>query len=219
MFLLNAPLELKSLDDKGSFEGYGSTFGNVDFGNDVCVKGCFVDALKSHQKSGTLPAMYWMHDPKEPIGDWIEMTEDARGLHVKGKLWLDTEASRKAYNLLKGTGSKGLSIGYKTKQQSRDAKTGVRSLIKVDLPEVSVVGYGMNPDALVTRVKSDEDAYLKSLVELADAALAAQIDLGMKMEMLAKINKVPIRDGTGKYQTLLDYMRGTRAINLSPITV
>jgi hypothetical protein len=38
-------LELKadpSDDEVGSFVGYGSTFGNVDLGKDICAKGCFL---------------------------------------------------------------------------------------------------------------------------------------------------------------------------------
>lgn len=156
--LLTPFLEFK-LDNgqPGRFRGYGSTFGNVDLGKDVCVKGCFSRSLGEHKKSGTLPAMYWMHDPKEPIGDWLDVTESEKGLQVEGQLWVgdnQTECSKKAANLLRGTSSKGLSIGYKTKRSSYDQKSGVRSLEDVDLPEVSVVGYGMNPRAVVTHMKS-----------------------------------------------------------------
>jgi HK97 family phage prohead protease len=98
-----------------------------------------------------------MHDPSEPVGDWLDMSEDAQGLYSEGQLWVgdsETPASRKAANVLRGTGPKGLSIGYKTKRFSFDQKSGVRSLEDVDIKEVSVVGYGMNPKAVVTHIKS-----------------------------------------------------------------
>jgi HK97 family phage prohead protease len=143
--------------ETGVFRGYGSTFGNVDLGKDKCVKGCFKRSLGEHAKAGTMPFMYWMHDRNEPIGDWTEVDEDDKGLRVVGKLWTgsqETECSRKAMGILKGTAAKGLSIGYRTQKHSFDQKTGVRSLEDVDLPEVSVVGYGMNPKALVSSIKS-----------------------------------------------------------------
>lgn len=139
------------------FKGYGSTFGNVDKGKDVCVKGCFTKTLEDHGKGGTLPSMYFMHDPTRPIGDYTDMKEDARGLSVTGQLYTgdnETQDSRVARNVLKGTGRKGLSIGFFTKNSTMDAKTGTRFLNEVELPEVSVVGHGMNPKALVTMCKS-----------------------------------------------------------------
>lgn len=165
----------------GRFKGYGSTFGNVDLGKDVCVKGCFVRSLGEHKSGGTLPAMYWMHDRSEPIGDWIDVGEDAKGLVVEGQLYHGdsaTECSKKAANVLRGTGPKGLSIGYKTKDSHYDAKTGVRSLKDVDLPEISVVGYGMNPKAVVTHIKSlFEDGLVPTVREveelLRDAGFSA----------------------------------------------
>jgi HK97 family phage prohead protease len=141
----------------GRFRGYGSTFGNVDKGNDICVKGCFTRSLTEHKAENSLPSMYWMHDPAEPIGDWIDMTEDSKGLVVEGQLWVgdrSTECSKKALNLLQGTGKKGLSIGYKTKTSALDKKSGARLLQDVDLRELSVVGWGMNPSATVTSIKS-----------------------------------------------------------------
>jgi HK97 family phage prohead protease len=159
MNTLIAPLiELKfDAGAPGRFKGYGSTFGNVDLGKDVCVKGCFKRALAEHVKGGSLPAMYWQHDRKEPIGDWLDVKEDDHGLQVEGQLWHGddaTECSKKAYNMLKGTGPKGMSIGYVTKVSQFDQKTGVRQLQDVDLPEVSIVGYGMNPKARVMAIKS-----------------------------------------------------------------
>jgi hypothetical protein len=159
MNILFAPMLEFKLDatQPGRFKGYGSTFGNVDLGKDRCVKGCFARSLAEHAKNGTKPAMNWMHDKTEPVGDWIDANEDSKGLMLEGQLWTgdqETECSRKAANMLRGTGPKGLSMGYKTQKFGYDQKTGVRSLEDVDLMEVSVVGYGMNPKAVVTHIKS-----------------------------------------------------------------
>ena len=46
----NLSFEIKEFNnddpDYFYFEGYGSTFGNIDRGNDVVVKGAFVESLK-----------------------------------------------------------------------------------------------------------------------------------------------------------------------------
>lgn len=43
----------------------------------------------------------------------------------------------------------GLSIGYRTVRGRTDAKTGIRSLIEVDLWEISVVTFPMLPEARI----------------------------------------------------------------------
>jgi HK97 family phage prohead protease len=179
---LLAPFEVKlDAGQPGRFKGYGSTFGNVDLGKDKVAKGAFTRSLGEHVKAGTLPAMYWMHDRSEPVGDYLDMGEDAKGLWTEGQLWTgdnETECSRKSMNLLKGTSPKGMSIGYGTKKYSFDQKTGIRTLEDVDLYEVSIVGYGMNPKALITHIKSlvedGETPTIRDLEEvLRDAGLSA----------------------------------------------
>ena len=150
-------LEVKAADDgePGTFTGYGSTFGNVDLGKDRVIKGAFKDAIATYLKAKQMPAMFWQHDARMPIGDWHEVEEDDKGLRVKGRLWIGKgipEAER-AYCMLRGTGPKGLSIGYVPKLHDKDDK-GVRNLKAVDLPEISVVGYGMNPKATVSGIKA-----------------------------------------------------------------
>ena len=54
----------------------------------------------------------------------------------------------------------GLSIGYRTVRGRTDAKTGIRSLIEVDLWEISVVTFPMLPEARVAAVKAARDAAL-----------------------------------------------------------
>lgn len=224
---LLVPFEMKLLDEKGLFEGYGSTFGNLDLGKDIVEKGAFTRSLKEHKKAGTLPAMYWMHDRREPIGDWLEMEEDDKGLRVKGQLWCgETESANKAYRLLKGTSTKGLSIGYGVRKSEYDDKKGIRKLIDCDLPEVSVVGYGMNPKALVTSVKSaleDPEFHdvLDAMIELREMLFdfSMKVSIPEKMEILGKLNRLQIRDGDGKYQTLSDYIRGRKKPTDKPINL
>lgn len=178
MRILVSPMVELKLDPgvTGRFKGYGSTFGNVDLGNDKCVKGCFERTLREHKANGTLPAMYWQHNRAEPVGDYLDMGEDAKGLYLEGQLWTgtkETECSRKSLNMMQGTSAKGLSMGYKTKVSEYDQKSGVRSLKDVDLMEVSIVGYGMNPKALVTDVKSETLSAVHIESVLRDAGMSA----------------------------------------------
>jgi HK97 family phage prohead protease len=148
---LTIPLEIKSLSDR-EFEGHGSVFKNVDLGGDIVVPGAFKRSLKSHKESGTLPAMFWMHQPDKVPGKWLDMHEDSKGLAVHGVL-ADTELGKEIHTLLKMGAVGGLSIGYRTIDQDYD-KNGNRLLKELDLPEVSVVSLPMNPLAQVAHVKS-----------------------------------------------------------------
>lgn len=151
-------IEVKSFNDEtGEFEGYASTFGNVDNGNDVCVKGCFSDTLAEITKTGQMPGLFWQHDKKEPIGEWLQIKEDAKGLWVKGKLWVNKGIARadQAYAMLKSAGPKGLSIGF-IAEKVRKTANGVREILKTALAEVSVVTFPMNTMARVVSVKSDD---------------------------------------------------------------
>ena len=175
--------ECKALDQLGEFEGYGSTFGNVDFGRDMVMPGAFTESLKDWTQKNQFPLLPWYHDMATPIGDWLEMREDEKGLYVKGSLWVQEgkriDKATAAHNLLNGTGPKGLSIGYSVDESSDEVMNGerVRLLKKVTLWEVSVVPFGMNPQAVVTNAKrlvSDEGLEEKAEFEkvLRDAGLS-----------------------------------------------
>ncbi len=153
----------KFLDEKtGTFEGYGSTFGNVDDGRDIVEKGAFADTLKEHADNGTMPAMFFSHDSREPIGDWKSMAEDKRGLFCTGELWIGKgiPKAEQAYCMLKGNSRKGLSIGYgiALNGASYDSKKQVRHLSKLDLWETSPTPFPMNRKAVLTAIKSADDA-------------------------------------------------------------
>lgn len=148
---LTVPLQVKSLNDR-EFEGYGSIFGNVDLGGDIVVPGAFKRSLKQHSSSGSLPAMFWMHDPTRVCGKWVDMSEDRNGLRVKGVL-ADTPLGNEIRTLLQMDAVKGLSIGYRTLDQDYD-KDGNRLIKEAELWEVSVVSLPMNPLAQVTHAKS-----------------------------------------------------------------
>ena len=85
---------------------------------------------------------------------WLEVREDSRGLFVRGKLMTDVAKGREVLALMRAGAIDGLSIGFRTVRGRTDAKSGVRSLLEIDLWEVSVVTFPMLPAARVSAVKS-----------------------------------------------------------------
>ena len=136
----------------GAFEGYASLFGIADQAQDVVMAGAFRASLARRGASGI--KMLWQHDPAMPIGVWDEIAEDARGLYVAGRLDLGVAKARELHALMRSGAVDGLSIGFRTERARRDAGTGLRRLLEVDLWEISLVTFPMLPQARVSVVKS-----------------------------------------------------------------
>ena len=148
---LAMPLDLKSVADTGEFEGYASLFNREDLGHDVILPGAFRQSLAAKGVSGI--KMLFQHDPSEPIGVWDDLHEDAKGLYARGHLMTDVNRAREVLSLMRAGALDGLSIGFKAEMGRRDARTGVRKIGKVDLWEISVVTFPMQPQARVSAVK------------------------------------------------------------------
>lgn len=146
---IGVPLEIKSLADDGTFEGYASLFNRPDLGQDVVAPGAFTESLA--KRPARAVKMLYQHDPGEPIGVWDHIAEDAKGLFVRGRLLLDVSRAREVLALIREGAIDGLSIGFKMVSARRDAGTGVRRIAKVDLWEISVVTFPMLPEARVAR--------------------------------------------------------------------
>ncbi|GAB5387077.1 MAG: hypothetical protein Alpg2KO_00450 [Alphaproteobacteria bacterium] len=148
------PLTLKADSDDGSIEGYGSVFGTVDSYREVVAPGAFEDSLKRWAAKNSLPKFLWQHDWRTPIGTWLEMREDERGLYVKGQLALGTQAGSESRELLKMGALDGLSIGFSPKKWEYDKETDILTLTEIDLWEVSLVTFPANQDATVESVRA-----------------------------------------------------------------
>lgn len=161
---LDIPFKIKAVSEDGLFSGYGSVFGVVDSYKEVVMPGAFSESLQ-----GRVPALLWQHRSGEPIGVYTVVKEDNVGLYVEGKLALKTTRGAEAYELLKMGALNGLSIGFVTREDSYDKVSGVRTLKKVDLWEVSLVTFPANDASRVSNVKavdsiktlSDAEAYLR----------------------------------------------------------
>jgi len=172
------PFEFKAInseddEEKGMFEGYGSIFGNKDLGNDVVEIGAFSKSLRKRKPKEV--KLLWQHKQDQPIGVFESIKEDGDGLAVKGRLALGTQQGREAFELMKMGALDGLSIGYKAdpNKQSYDERRKRRMLKEVDLMEISLVTFPMNPQARVTSVKAcdrtirDWETFLREEGELS----------------------------------------------------
>lgn len=182
--------EVKETDDSGNvgyIEGYASTFGNIDLGDDVVEKGAFRKTIKD--KKGKFPILL-DHMMTKQIGWNIEAEEDDIGLKVKGEIQLETEEARNRYKLAKRAkeiGTKmGLSIGYQTiKAESDKERPAVRRLKELKLFEYSFVTFPMNEMASITAAKAQQ------LTSLFDLLQDGSYDLNKVKAALMVLNKEP----------------------------
>jgi len=153
---LNFPFEVKQINDEDPdffiFEGYASTFGNVDLGDDVVVKGAFTKTLQENPNFKIL----WQHKMQEPIGMPTRAFEDEKGLFISAKLPReDSFVSGRVIPQIKVGSIDSMSIGFFVKDF--DVDKGVRFLKEVELFETSLVTMPMNPKANLTDFKSDKE--------------------------------------------------------------
>jgi HK97 family phage prohead protease len=151
-------LETKAVGEAGEIEGYGSIFGNVDQGGDVVEPGAFIEGIVQAKKEGRTIPMLWQHNQAEPIGVWDDISEDSKGLFVRGRLITeDDPVAKRIHAKLKAKAISGMSIGYRmipAHVEIDPKRPGVSRLKKVDLREVSLVTMPMNLQARVTSVKA-----------------------------------------------------------------
>lgn len=150
------PFEVKELDtEERTFEGLASTW-DQDLGGDVIHPGAFKRTLDHWRKSGRALPLIDQHNygsVRSVVGKLVEAQETDEGLAAKFEV-IEGPDGDEILRRLKGGYVDGLSIGYrpiKTEEPSEDEqRAGVwRHLKEIELKEVSVVIWGMNPDALV----------------------------------------------------------------------
>ena len=146
------PDALVRVDTAGQFEGYASLFNVPDLGKDVVEPGAFAASLARRGPRGI--KLLWQHDPSEPIGQWLTLREDGRGLFVRGRLSLGVARARETLALMRDGAVDGLSIGFRTVKARSDPRTGYRRLTEIDLWEISIVTFPLLPQARISAVKS-----------------------------------------------------------------
>jgi len=150
-------------DEKGITEGYLNYIGNIDFGDDMTMKGAFQTTLKdsyarkSAQGLDYLWPYLWNHDYNIlPPGGIFDADEDRKGLYVKTQYILDIQLGRELYSSFKMGTMKKQSMGYKAIKVDWEQIDGrrIRKLLEVAVMEGSAVVFPMNDMAQVDTVKN-----------------------------------------------------------------
>jgi HK97 family phage prohead protease len=197
-------LEVKADEERGTFTALASVFGNVDLGGDKMVKGAFKNTLEKWRKSGRSIPVILSHQ-------WDSLTayvgkadpravyEDDRGLMVQGQLFMDKEAGRDVYRLMKEGLLTGWSFGYKVPAGGQKKNGKVNEVTEVDLFEVGPTLVGMNPEAQLQSVKQAaaeevEEKVAEKVAERDEALEGLRGDLAKTTEELVALR--------GEYENL-----------------
>ena len=160
--------EVKAVAEEGTFDGYASTFNNVDWQGDVVMPGAFTETLK---KTGGRVPILMAHQSSRIVGFGLTAVEDAKGLKVEGQFTPDSHEGRNAAATVRHAakvGHKvGLSIGYRVRKDGAewDDTAGVRKLKAIDLFEYSIAAVPANPRARVGRIKAAGDLTIREFEE------------------------------------------------------
>lgn len=133
------------------FAGYAALFDKADRCGDVIRRGAFGRAVVAGPKG--IPLL-WQHQPGRPIGRIESLAEDARGLRVIGRFTPEATHAAEAAALLRDGAVGGLSFGYRVR--AKQSRPGGRELTDLDLVEVSLVTFPMQPGARVHAVHEEE---------------------------------------------------------------
>jgi len=130
------------------FAGYAALFDRVDRGGDIVRRGAFARAIAAG--TARLPLL-WQHDPGRPIGRIERIAEDRRGLRVIGRLSPGAQGEAAAALLADGALS-GLSFGYRVRGRGIAPAPARRAITDLELVEISLVTFPMQPAARVHAV-------------------------------------------------------------------
>lgn len=142
--------------ETGGFSGYASVFGGVDSYNDTITAGAYKGVIE-RIKSGAarMPKMFVNHKSYElPVGKWLEIAEDSKGLLMNGELTPGMSDAEKVKAAMQHGTIDGLSIGYGLNRddvEMVEKDDGVVRIIKniSELYEISIVTYPADDSARV----------------------------------------------------------------------
>ena len=145
--------EVKMDASTGEFTCYGNVKGNVDHALDKTMNGAYLESVKAHKAAGTMPQMFWMHQSYDlPVGVWLDMEEDAKGLKMRGRL-SKTALGSDIEILAKDGALNMFSIGYMVEDEKWNQE-GYNELHKIHITEVSWVTRACNEESVLLDIKS-----------------------------------------------------------------
>ena len=156
----NLSLQVKDVTKSGEVLIYASAFGNKDSDGDIMVKGAFAKTIKEMGPSGAnrIAALY-QHDPYTVVGRPLEMTEDEKGLLIRGYVGdIQNGDFRKMYEqeLIREH-----SIGFRTIKDDWSEIEQANMIREVALWEYSMVTWGANSATPVIGKGMDKEQAIK----------------------------------------------------------
>lgn len=164
--VFDAEIELRADEDKKTLAGYAAKFESLSvplFGfREKIRKGAFADAIKKNN----IRAL-WNHNPDFVLGSTkngtLQLQEDSKGLRFDLEL-PDTQAGRDAAVSVSRRDVDGMSFSFEAKKQEwdeKDEKNVIRTLIEVDVKEISPTAFPAYPATKVVArsVKDDYEDY------------------------------------------------------------
>lgn len=146
--------------------GYASLFGIADLAGDEIAPGAFAGTLAARAQN--IPILY-QHDATRPIGQWHILKETRRGLWVEGALAAGVQLADEVAALIDQRVLRGLSIGFRPRRVTRGQGRVRRVLHEIELVEISIVTFPMQPLAAVQGPPKEEpDTTAKSLSAAAN---------------------------------------------------
>lgn len=194
-----------SAEDDRIFQGYASVFGGVDSFNDTILKGAFMESLESMER---MPLMLYGHNQNNVVGKWLEMEEDDTGLFVKGQFTPNHSLADDVYASARHGAIDGLSIGFRVKKDgAEELENGGRRITKVDLVEVSIVGFPADDAARVTQIKmSDEIKQIESIRDAERFLRDAGLPVSMAKAFIGQVRPLYQREADAEVERKKAYL-------------
>ena len=144
-----------SVNDEGIFEGYLSTYDDVDSYGTYFIPGAWDKSIERFNSGEVIPVL-WSHDRSKPIGKFTELKSDDKGLWGRGKLTLEDPQAKIAYAHMKDGSVMGLSVGFEMDYDNviYNRLLDALGIAEADLFECSVVVFPANSNAKITNYKS-----------------------------------------------------------------
>ena len=144
-----------SVNDEGIFEGYLSTYDDVDSYGTYFIPGAWDKSIERFNSGDVIPVL-WSHDRSKPIGKFTELKSDEKGLWGRGKLTLEDPQAKIAYAHMKDGSVMGLSVGFELDYDNviYNRMLDALGIAEADLFECSVVVFPANTNAKITNFKS-----------------------------------------------------------------
>lgn len=155
-----------SVNDEGIFEGYLSTYDDVDSYGTYFIPGAWDKSIERFNSGEVIPVL-WSHDRKMPIGKFTELKSDEKGLWGRGKLTLEDPQAKIAYAHMKDGSVMGLSVGFELDYDNviYNRMLDALGIAEADLFECSVVVFPANTNAKITNFKSQNHDHGENKME------------------------------------------------------